>query len=121
MEVETSHTDSKDPFVYYGIFHNEQMSRITRIKVKDKDYIDSIIDEIKIKERPYFDGVPAVGIELFESNEHTEPLNAVVTWNSNVKWGTQTQPLIVKVKSSMVTVAPVNTGNSVAAVGKCHH
>ena len=44
MEVETSHTDSKEPFVYYRIFHNEQMSRITRIKVKDKDYIDSIID-----------------------------------------------------------------------------
>ena len=119
MEVETSHTDSKEPFVYYRIFHNEQMSRITRIKVKDKDYIDSIIDEIKIKERPDFDSIASHRIELFKSNEHTEPLNAFVTWNSNVEWGTQTQPLIVKVKSSMVTVAPVNTGNSVATFGKC--
>ena len=121
MEVETSHTDGKDPFVYYRIFHNEQMSRITRINVKDNDCIDYIIDEIKKKERPYFDGVPAIGIELFESNEHTELLNTFVTWNSNVEWGTQTQPLIVKVNPSMVTVAPVNTGSSTAAVGKCHH
>ena len=76
---------------------------------------------MKIQSRPDFDTIASYRIELFESNEHTEPLNAVVTWNSNVKWGTQTHPLIVKVNPSMLTDAPVNTGNSVAAVGKCHH
>jgi hypothetical protein len=123
MEVETSHTDGKDPFVYFSLLLDKEKQRweISKAKVKPGDEIDDIRKKIKRETSPYFDGVPAIGIELFESDEHTEPLKSVVKWHSEVEWGTQTHPLIVKVNPSMVTVAPVNTGNSVAAVGKCHH
>ena len=83
------------------------MSRITKINVSKGDNIDSIIDKIKTKGSPDFDDVPAYRIELFESIEEEEPLNALETWNPSVSWGTKLRPLMVKVNPSMV------------AVGKC--
>ena len=123
MEVETSHTDSKEPFVYFSLLLDKQQQSwiMSKVKVKPGDDIDDIREKIKKKERPDFDTIASYRIELFESKKHKKPLNAFVKWHSEVEWGTQTQPLIVKVKSPMVTVAPVNTGNSAAAVGKCHH
>ena len=117
MEVETSHTDGSDSFVYLVI--DGRMSQPIEVKVVTGDNLNKIKDRLKIQTRPYFDSIPTFEIELFESDEHKKPLKSVVTWNSKVEWGTQTQPLIVKVNPSMVTVAPVNTGNSVAIFGKC--
>ena len=119
MEVETSHTDGKETCVYLVI--DGRMSQPIEVKVAKGDSLNKIKERMKIQSRPYFDSIPTFEIELFESKKHKKPLNAFVTWNSDVKWGTQTQPLIVKINPSMVKVAPVNTGSSTAAVGKCHH
>ena len=123
MEVETSHTDGKDPFVYFSLLLDKQQQSciMSKVKVKPGDEIDDIRKKIKRENSNALALVDATQLELFESKKHKKPLNAFLTWNSNVKWGTQTQPLIVKVNPSMVTVAPVNTGSSAAAVGKCHH
>ena len=123
MQVETPNTDGKVPFVYFSLLLDKQQQSwvMSKVKVKPGDDIDDIREKIKKKYSNALALVDAGLLELFESDVHTEPLNAFVKWHSEVEWGTQTQPLIVKVKSPMVTVAPVNTGSSAAAVGKCHH
>ena len=93
--------------VHYKISIDGQTSRVMTIKVKNEDYIDSIIDEIKTKNGVLLSSVDPAQIELFESIEEGEPLNALKTWNPSVSWGTKLQPLMVKVNTSMV------------AVGKC--
>ena len=93
--------------VHYKISIDGQTSRVMTIKVKNEDYIDSIIDEIKTKNGVLLSSVDPAQIELFESIEEGEPLNALETWNPSVSWGTKLRPLMVKVNPSMV------------AVGKC--
>ena len=111
-----SYNDQKpDFFVYFTLSIDGRKSMIlTKINVKPGDEIDDIRKEIKKETSPYFDDVPTFGIELFESNNKEEPLNALETWNHNVTWGTKQSPLIVKVNPSMVAVK-----NSMATVGKC--
>jgi hypothetical protein len=101
-----------DSFVWYRILINEELSRVTTIKVKEGEYIDSIIDGIKLKESPAFDSVPASSIELFESIESAEPLHASTPWNANLTWGKPETPLIVRVQPS--AIAPGNNSE-----GKC--
>ena len=95
-------------FVYFTILSDGRQSRITKVKVNEGDDIDSIIDEIKNNNSPDFDDVPAYRIELFESVERTEPLNALEMWKPNVSWGTKQQPLMVKVNPLITRVAAVS-------------
>ena len=111
-----SYNDQKpDLFVYFTLSIDGRKSMIlTKINVKPGDEIDDIRKEIKKENSNVLASVDAGQIELFESNNKEEPLNALETWNHNVTWGTKQSPLIVKVNPSMVTV-----NNSVATVGKC--
>ena len=67
--------------MHYKISIDGQTSRVMTIKVKNEDYIDSIIDEIKTKNGVLLSSVDPAQIELFESVEEVEPLNALETWN----------------------------------------
>ena len=95
-----------DSFVCYQININEKLSRRMKIKVKEGDDIDSIVDGIKLKESPDLDSIPASRIELFESIDSAEPLDVLTPWNSNVTWGKPETPLIVRVRP--LAISPWN-------------
>ena len=59
------------------------------IKVKNEDYIDSIIDEIKTKNKARLSSVNPAQIELFKSIKQETPLHALDTWSHSVTWGTK--------------------------------
>ena len=99
-----------DFLVCYRIIINEELSRVTTIKVKEGEYIDSIIRGIKLQESPAFDSVPASSIELFESIESAEPLDSFTPWNSNVTWGKPDTPLIVRVRPLAISLWNNNEG-----------
>jgi hypothetical protein len=111
-ETEGETNDNRMPsfFLYYTISIDGRQSRILKAKVHKGDDIDSIIDEIKKKGSPDFDSIPAYRIELYESLEQEEPLNALEEWYPNVTWGTKQQPLVVKI--NRLETSPWNTNDS---------
>lgn len=93
------------------------VSQILEIEVRDGDSVSSIKDKIKEKAKNTFASLDAYELILFESKETTEldttkspynsnveipldplgkALSALDKWYPGVKWGTDTQPLIVK-------------------------
>ena len=54
MEVETSHTDSKEPFVYFSLLLDKQQQSwiMSKVKVKPGDEIDDIRKKIKRENSP---------------------------------------------------------------------
>ena len=106
--LENDTTGSKH--LYYTVFRDGRQSQIAKTKVNKGDDIITIKEMIKIQCSPDFDSIPSYRIELFESLlfEREEPLNALEKWNTKVTWGTEKQPLIVKVNHL--------TARSVAAV-----
>ena len=86
---ETYNNLQHDVVVYSNISIDGQASRVMTIKVKNEDYIDSIIDEIKTKNKARLSSVNPAQIELFESIEQETPLHALDTWSHSVTWGTK--------------------------------
>ena len=114
-ETETENEMSKNfenEHVYYTVFRDGRQSQIAKIKVNKGDDIIAIKEKIKVQCSPDFDSIPAYRIELFESSlfGQQEPLNALEKWNMKVTWGTEKQPMIVKVNPltarSVVAVSP---------------
>ena len=106
LEDEAPSTDNRDFFVHLAI--ESRMSQPLEIKVSEGDNLNKIKERMKIHASPDFDDVPAYRIELFESVERTEPLNALEMWKPNVSWGTKQQPLMVKVNPLITRVAAVS-------------
>jgi hypothetical protein len=111
VEDETNIIEAKQElYVYYTISIDGRQSRIMKAKVHKGGDIDSIIDEIKKKNSILLASIPTYRIELHESFEQKEPLNALEKWSPNAIWGTKQQPLIVKSNPFTFsgTVAPIS-------------
>jgi hypothetical protein len=97
-QIATANTAAIDSFVWYRIIINEELSRVTTIKVKEGEYIDSIIRGIKLQSNVLLAFVDPTQIYLFESIESAEPFDDSTYWNTNVKWGKFETPMIVRVR-----------------------
>ena len=85
--------------VYIEIPINDTKRGMTKVSVEPGNNIDNIRKFIKKENSNILLPLTLFRIELYESLEQEEPLNALEEWSPNATWGTKQQPLIVKVES----------------------
>jgi hypothetical protein len=105
-------------FVYIEIPINDRKRGMTTVSVEPGNNIDNIRKLIKKENRNIFASIDAIQIELYESLEQEEPLNALEKWSPNATWGTQQQPLIVKVNPLIASLATTSPWKR--SFGKCN-
>ena len=98
MDREMHENNQPPDFFMYNatLIDDGQQSQLSKFKVNEGEYIGSIKKGIKEKGGPKFYSVPPRKIELFTSTQQEAQLNALDKWNPSVTWGTEVQPLIVK-------------------------
>jgi hypothetical protein len=88
---------AKEGVVWYDISQIAGVKEtFSDVSVQAGESISSIKRKIKVEGGEWFQNVATPMINLYESINSTEKLDARTKWNSNVKWGTEEEPLVVK-------------------------
>ena len=110
-DTEEADSNNKSFFVHYTVSIDGRQTRNMTINVSNNDYIDTIIDEIKKKNSILLASVDPAQMETFTSaDDQDEPLDALEKWKPGVTWGTETVPLVVKVKQPLIPPSITSNG-----------